>query len=69
MYQHQHLNPGAHWKTVLPVGPLLLWAMKKGQTKTGRGKDCHWSLWGQLPEGDRQGSCCQDVWQTLDGPH
>ena len=42
---------------------------KEGWTKTGRGKDCHWSLWGQLPESDGQGSCCQDVWQTLDGPH
>ena len=48
---------------------LAFMGHKKGWTKTGRGKDCHWSLQGQLPEDDGQGNCCQDVWQTVDGPH
>ena len=42
---------------------------KKGQTKTRREKVHHWSTWEQLSEGDGQGSWCQDVWQTPDGPH
>ena len=42
---------------------------KKWQTKTGRGKECHLSTWGQLPEGDGQGSWHQDVWQTPGRPH
>ena len=66
VYQHQ--NPGAHWKIVPPGGPLL-YGSQKGADQDREGEDCHWLVWGQLSKGDGQGSCCQDVWQTLDGPH
>ena len=51
------------------AGPLFLCTMKGGRPKQGGGKGCHWSIWEQLSEGDGQGSCHQDVWQTPDEPH
>ena len=42
---------------------------EKGWTRVRRSKDNHWLIWGQLPKVDRQGSCCQDVWQAPDEPH
>ena len=57
------------WNILSPTGPPYLCAMERGWTKAGRGKGYHCSIQGQLPEGDGQGSCHQDVWQTLDKSH
>ena len=35
VYQHQHQNPGAHQKIMLPVRPLLLWATKRDGPREG----------------------------------
>ena len=48
--------------------PVFMYC-ERGHTKAGRGEGCQWSIWGQLPVGDGQGSCCQDVWQTPDEPY
>ena len=49
-----NFNPGIHGNVVPPAGPLLIRGSKKGRTKAGRGKDCHWLTWGQLPVDDGQ---------------
>ena len=54
---------------VPPAGPLFIRVSKKGRTMAGRGKDCHWLTWGQLPVGDGQGIWHQDVWPPPDGTH
>ena len=65
---NEQLNSGTRQNIVSPDGPHFMYH-KRGQTKVGRGKGCHWSIWGQLPEDDGQGSCHQDVWQTQEDPH
>ena len=57
------------WNIWSPTGPLIFMGCKRGLTKVERGKGCHWSIWGQRPKDDGQGSCCQDDQQTPDQPH
>ena len=62
-------NPGASGKCSATSQTPVYKGLKKGRTMAGRGKDCHWLTWGQLPLGAEQESWHQDVWPPPDGSH
>ena len=65
----KHQFPGAYWKDSVTSQTLPYYGPQKRVDQDKEGERLSLVNVRQLSTVDGQGSCCQDVWLTVDEPH